>query len=478
MARPPKNAQGPSATERMELAFWDCLKTMSYDEITVRDIVDRAKVNRNSYYYHYDSMWDLAKGAIQHTSLASFARAVLDGTDETVTEAEASSAFEHLSVLAGENGNQRLIDDARQIVVTEWLSLHELELDTISGSLKQTIDFVFGGIVALLASNDTSDLGVLLNRGENSGVVGKNLEMLEEELNNANPRTKEQVNEVLAPEEEVEEKPIRGRFAIDRESESIVVSEDREHDLVSIEITKTKEELVAVEEVSDGEILISEDTEITEREVSEMVIGEIREVFEQEPADIRDYRPSESSENSEGFEEEPEDNFGDSEESEIEDSFGPELLEDIDSIDEPDQEYKGEPVEDHGWYVIRQPFFMSQQEQEPADDMEEIVLDSQDDSPAENEPLEIERNSEAVFEEPIGVKPAFEYQSSQASETEAMERDENTSQEDAVIAKAETPERKPTRRKSKPSKKQEAPEAVDEPAAEEDASQLTLDFGF
>ena len=60
MARPPKNAEGPSATERMESAFWDCMGEMPFSEITVRDIVGRAKVNRNSYYYHYDSMWDLA----------------------------------------------------------------------------------------------------------------------------------------------------------------------------------------------------------------------------------------------------------------------------------------------------------------------------------------------------------------------------------------------------------------------------------
>lgn len=84
MARPPKNAEGPSATERMELAFWDCMKEMPFSEITVRDIVSRAKVNRNSYYYHYDSMWDLAQASVEHADFAAVARVLLEGfvTDE------------------------------------------------------------------------------------------------------------------------------------------------------------------------------------------------------------------------------------------------------------------------------------------------------------------------------------------------------------------------------------------------------------
>lgn len=55
----------------MELAFWDCMKEMPFSEITVRDIVSRAKVNRNSYYYHYDSMWDLAQASVEHAGFRS-----------------------------------------------------------------------------------------------------------------------------------------------------------------------------------------------------------------------------------------------------------------------------------------------------------------------------------------------------------------------------------------------------------------------
>lgn len=138
MARPPKNAEGPSATERMELAFWDCMKEMPFSEITVRDIVSRANVNRNSYYYHYDSMWDLAQASVEHADFAAVARVLLEGfvadeaTDADGIAAQAQKGFDHLRVLASENGNQRLLEDAKHSVVNEWLALFELREDQAS----------------------------------------------------------------------------------------------------------------------------------------------------------------------------------------------------------------------------------------------------------------------------------------------------------------------------------------------------------
>ncbi len=165
MARPPKNAEGPSATERMESAFWDCMGEMPFSEITVRDIVGRAKVNRNSYYYHYDSMWDLAQAAIEHAKFAALARVLLgdspasDEDDTDVAASQAEVGFDHLRMLAGENGNQRLLEDAKRAVVNEWLGLFGLDAATLPDELRSSIDFVFGGVTALLAAWPVRRLG-------------------------------------------------------------------------------------------------------------------------------------------------------------------------------------------------------------------------------------------------------------------------------------------------------------------------------
>ena len=54
MARPKKSAKEEKATVKMESAFWSLLKTKGYAYITVSGIVRESRVNRNSFYYHYN----------------------------------------------------------------------------------------------------------------------------------------------------------------------------------------------------------------------------------------------------------------------------------------------------------------------------------------------------------------------------------------------------------------------------------------
>lgn len=188
MARPPKNAEGPSATERMESAFWDCMGEMPFSEITVRDIVGRAKVNRNSYYYHYDSMWDLAQAAIEHAKFATLARVLLgdspaSGEDDTdVAASQAKVGFDHLRMLAGENGNQRLLEDAKRAVVNEWLGLFGLDAATLPDELRSSIDFVFGGVTALLAADRSGGLDAFESTVADSDLLSTSIGMLRGEL--------------------------------------------------------------------------------------------------------------------------------------------------------------------------------------------------------------------------------------------------------------------------------------------------------
>ena len=234
MARPPKNAEGPSATQRMEAAFWDCMKEMPFSEITVRDIVGRAKVNRNSYYYHYESMWDLAQESIEHAKFAALASVLLGDAPAAGGEAaaQARTGFDHLRVLASENGNQRLLEDAKSAVVGEWAALFDLDIETLPDKARSAIDFVFGGVTALLAAGRPGDLDAFEAAVESSGLLANSIAMLRAELDpeatsqnawsqsthmkmteelvvNESPAEKiseqlenMQVNEVLAPHEE------------------------------------------------------------------------------------------------------------------------------------------------------------------------------------------------------------------------------------------------------------------------------------
>ena len=64
MPRPRRDSEILPAKERLENAFWELLSEREYRKITVTDIVRTADVNRNSFYYHFTGLPELADSAI------------------------------------------------------------------------------------------------------------------------------------------------------------------------------------------------------------------------------------------------------------------------------------------------------------------------------------------------------------------------------------------------------------------------------
>ena len=45
--------------------FWQLLEEKPYQKITVQDIVDRCRVNRNTFYYHFQDIPSLAEWSVE-----------------------------------------------------------------------------------------------------------------------------------------------------------------------------------------------------------------------------------------------------------------------------------------------------------------------------------------------------------------------------------------------------------------------------
>lgn len=65
MARPRKDSN-IIATEKIEKALWELLEIEDYSNITVQKLADKAGVNRNAVYYHYENIDDVAKNTLLH----------------------------------------------------------------------------------------------------------------------------------------------------------------------------------------------------------------------------------------------------------------------------------------------------------------------------------------------------------------------------------------------------------------------------
>ena len=69
MPRPRYETGEKTARERLEDAFWECLAEKPFEKITVADVTKLAAVNRNTFYYHYEDMNDLARTVAAETAL-------------------------------------------------------------------------------------------------------------------------------------------------------------------------------------------------------------------------------------------------------------------------------------------------------------------------------------------------------------------------------------------------------------------------
>lgn len=172
MPRPRHDSELLPAKERMRNAFWALLEDREYRKITVTDIVHEAQVNRNSFYYHYGSLSELADDAIlQEVENTSIAQLVDETTDDhgipsmaddavrahwhkristAINSSEHRTRLNHMALLAGPHSSPELMESLRDF--TRMTLFTALKLDENDMTLRSDlyIDFAVGGILAIL----------------------------------------------------------------------------------------------------------------------------------------------------------------------------------------------------------------------------------------------------------------------------------------------------------------------------------------
>ena len=162
MPRPRHDSEILPAKDRLENAFWELLADREYQKITVTDIVHEANVNRNSFYYHFADLAELADSAIMHavenTVIAPPQK--FDNIDhetewrrrctEILNNPEHRQRLDHLCFLAGAHSSPELIESLKDFGRLTLIS--DLQLDPNHLDLKTDLmlDFTVGGMLAVL----------------------------------------------------------------------------------------------------------------------------------------------------------------------------------------------------------------------------------------------------------------------------------------------------------------------------------------
>ena len=140
MPRPRRDSEILPAKERLENAFWELLSEREYRKITVTDIVRTADVNRNSFYYHFAGLPELADSAILHavenTPIPSVPNEDFNPDTEwrkhvtaLLRDPEQRQRLDRLALLAGPHSSPELVESMREFGRLTLISVLGLDAD-------------------------------------------------------------------------------------------------------------------------------------------------------------------------------------------------------------------------------------------------------------------------------------------------------------------------------------------------------------
>ena len=161
MPRPRRDSEILPAKERLENAFWELLSEREYNKITVTDIVRAADVNRNSFYYHFSGLPELADSAILHavenTPMPGMPGRDFDPDTEwrkhvtaLLRDPEQRQRLDRLALLAGPHSSPELVSSLKDFGRLTMISVLGLNADNLDLKTDLMLDFTVGGMLSVL----------------------------------------------------------------------------------------------------------------------------------------------------------------------------------------------------------------------------------------------------------------------------------------------------------------------------------------
>lgn len=161
MPRPRRDSEILPAKDRLENAFWELLSEREYNKITVTDIVRTADVNRNSFYYHFSGLPELADSAILHavedTPMPGVPGRDFDPDTEwrkhvtaLLCDPEQRQRLDQLALLAGPHSSPELVSSLKEFGRLTMISVLGLDADNLDLKTDLMLDFTVGGMLAVL----------------------------------------------------------------------------------------------------------------------------------------------------------------------------------------------------------------------------------------------------------------------------------------------------------------------------------------
>ena len=199
MPRPRRDSEILPAKDRLENAFWELLSEREYNKITVTDIVRTADVNRNSFYYHFSGLPELADSAILH-AVEDTPMPGVPGRDfnpdtewrkhvtALLRDPEQRQRLDRLALLAGPHSSPELVSSLKEFGRLTMISVLGLDADSLDLKTDLMVEFTVGGMLAVLQRwpelSDTIEIKDLLKEDVAVLAMGIYLAMSQKDMLN------------------------------------------------------------------------------------------------------------------------------------------------------------------------------------------------------------------------------------------------------------------------------------------------------
>jgi len=159
MPRPRYREDDKTAVDKIEEAFWECLREGPYSKITIASIVRKAHLNRNTFYYHFCDVDEMARCFVNERLVDPILPQLLEqfmrGEEELgalLERADFKARANRICLIASRNSSPELRDMLEGAIRAIWSGRFGVDfarVDAIDGVL---LEFTLGGLLAIFAS--------------------------------------------------------------------------------------------------------------------------------------------------------------------------------------------------------------------------------------------------------------------------------------------------------------------------------------
>lgn len=158
----PKNDGSPTAQARIEEAFFAVLETTPFEKITISAIVKSAHVHRNSFYYYFGDLNDLARSAVANLLLPDLPALLASGIaprSEQFGEAFHRAAVTNgnlrkLAAVTGKHSTAHLRNTLKVSLIELWCDVFGIDPAQVSPVVMKTVNIAIGGMLEMFTSLD------------------------------------------------------------------------------------------------------------------------------------------------------------------------------------------------------------------------------------------------------------------------------------------------------------------------------------